>query len=129
MRTPMISILLLFLMLSCGAAQMQREHAPKPQQKMDEWQALEISLKNAQSIHPKDGFVPDEVTAVKIGEAAATAQYGEARIAGERPFRARLYGGTWIVKGTLHPQGALGGTAVIKVRKADGKMLFMIHQE
>jgi NTF2 fold immunity protein len=129
MRTPMITTLLLFLVLSCGATQMQREHAPKPQQKMDEWQALEISLKNAQSIHPKDGFVPDEATAAKIGEAAAIAQYGEPRIAGERPFHARLFGDTWIVKGTLHPEGALGGTAVIKVRKVDGKILFLIHQE
>lgn len=96
---------------------------------MDEWQALEISLKNAQSLHPKDGFVPDESTAVKIGEAAAIAQYGEAQISGERPFHARLYGNTWIVKGTLHPQGALGGTAVIKVRKTDGRIVFLIHQQ
>lgn len=129
MKIPMISTLLLSLAFTCGASQTQRERATKPQQKIDEWQALEISLKNAQSIHPKDGFVPDEATAVKVGEAVAIAQYGEARISGERPFHARLFGGTWIVKGTLHPQGALGGTAVIKVRKADGKILFLIHQE
>lgn len=96
---------------------------------MDEWKALEISLKGTKSVRPKDGFVPNESTAVKIGEAAAIAQYGEKPIAEERPFRARLYGDTWIVKGTLHPQGAFGGTAVIKVSKLDGRILFMTHQE
>jgi hypothetical protein len=96
---------------------------------MDEWKALEISLKDAKSIYPKNGFVPDESTAVKIGEAVAIAQYGEKMISEERPFRARLYGDTWIVKGTLHPQGALGGTAVMKLSKADGRIVFMTHQE
>jgi len=81
------------------------------------------------SIHPKNGFVPDESAAIKIGEATAIAQYGEKRISEEKPFRARLYGDTWIVKRTLHPQGAVGGTAVIKVSKHDGRILFMMHQQ
>ena len=89
---------------------------------------MQISLKGAKSITPKNGFVPDESTAVKIGEAAAIAQYGEEAISQEMPFRARLYGDTWLVIGTLHPQGALGGTAVIKIRKTDGRILFMTHQ-
>jgi len=89
---------------------------------------MQISLKGAKSITPKNGFVPDESTAVKIGEAVAIAQYGEEAISQEMPFRARLYGDTWLVIGTLHPQGALGGTAVIKIRKTDGRILFMTHQ-
>lgn len=97
-------------------------------QRMDEWEALAISLKGTRSIQPKGGFVPDESTAVRIGEAAAIAHYGEKTISEERPFRARLYGDTWIVKGTLHPQGADGGTAVIKISKIDGRILFMMHQ-
>jgi hypothetical protein len=125
MRIQMISstLLLLGVLLANGAAQQPKS------QRMDEWKALEISLRGAQSVHPKGGFVPDESTAVRIGEAAAIAQYGEKTISEETPFRARLYGDTWMVKGTLHPQGAVGGTAVIKVRKADGRILFMMHQE
>jgi NTF2 fold immunity protein len=96
---------------------------------MDIWKAMAISLKGAESMHPKDGFVPDEATAAKIGEVAAIAQYGEKTISQERPFRARLYGATWLVIGTLHPEGALGGTAVVKVSKTDGRILFMMHQE
>jgi|SRR5271165_377782 len=99
------------------------------QQRMDEWKALEISLRGAKSIRPKNGFVPDEATAARIGEAAAVAQYGEKTISEEKPFRARLYGDVWIVHGTLHPEGVLGGTAVIKINKTDGRILFMMHQK
>jgi hypothetical protein len=99
------------------------------QRPMDIWTAMQISLKGVKSITPRNGFVPDESTAVKIGETAAIAQYGEKMISQEMPFRARLYGDTWFVIGTLHPQGALGGTAVIKISKTDGRILFMTHQE
>jgi NTF2 fold immunity protein len=115
-------VLLLFFLNVCAADQQNQQ---KP---MDEWEALQISLKGARSIHPKNGFVPDESTAIQIGEAAAKAQFGDETISGEQPFHARLYGETWIVKGTLHPQGALGGTAVVKISKPDGKILFMTHQ-
>jgi NTF2 fold immunity protein len=127
MKTHRIGSALLLLAFFLGGGEaLQPQSQNKP---MDEWKALEISLKGAKSIHPKDGFVPDESTAIKMGEAAAVAQYGKKTIAGERPFRAQLSGETWIVKGTLHPQGALGGTAVIKLSKADGRILLMIHQE
>jgi hypothetical protein len=98
------------------------------QKPMDEWEALQVSLKGAKSLRPKNGFAPDESTAIQIAEAAASAQYGDKTISEEKPFHARLYGDTWIVKGTLHPQGALGGTAVVKLSKLDGRILFMTHQ-
>lgn len=109
--------------LFCGLAQ-QREA-----RRIDEWEALDISLKLAKSIRPANGFVPDESTAVRIGEAVAIAQYGEKVVASERPFKARLKDGIWTVKGTLHPHGALGGTAAIRIGKADGRVLFLTHQE
>jgi hypothetical protein len=110
-------------LLVCGLAQ-QREA-----KRIDEWEALDISLKTSKTMHPKNGFVPDEATAIKIGEAVAMAQYGEQRTSRERPFRARLRGDVWTVMGTLHPQGAFGGTAVVKLSKLDGRVLFLIHQE
>ena len=95
----------------------------------DEWGALDKSLQSAKSIHPKNGFVPDESTAIKIGEAVAVAQYGKEMISQEEPFRARLQGDLWTVKGTLHPQGAFGGTAVIQLNRSGGRIVFMTHQE
>ena len=116
------ALLFFGFLLANGIAQQ-----PQPQP-VDIWAAMQKSLKGAKSITPKSGFVPDESTAVKIGKAAAIAQYGEKTISQEMPFRARLYGDTWLVIGTLHPQGALGGTAVIKISKTDGRILFMTHQ-
>jgi NTF2 fold immunity protein len=109
--------------LVCGLAQ-HREA-----KRIDEWEALELSLKTSKTMHPKNGFVPDEATAVQIGEAVAMAQYGEQRISRELPFRARLHGDVWTVMGALHPQGVFGGTAVVKLSKLDGRVLFLIHQE
>ena len=124
MTTHKIATVLLLLLLSFLNVWAIDQEKP-----MDEWEALQISLKGERSIHPKNGFVPDESTAIQIAQAVATAQYGEKTVSREQPFHARLFGETWIVKGTLHPQGVLGGTAVVKISKLDGKVLFMIHQE
>jgi hypothetical protein len=95
---------------------------------MDEWKALDLSLKSAKSIRPKNGWVPDEATAIRIGEAVAIAQWGEAKIAKERPFKARLRNDVWTIHGTLHPQGAFGGTAVVQLSKSTGAVLLALHQ-
>ena len=73
--------------------------------------------------------MPDEATAAAIVESVALAQYGREMIEKEKPFRARLYGDVWLVHGGLHPQGAYGGTAVVKVARKDGGILFLTHQE
>jgi hypothetical protein len=103
---------------------------PRSAPQLDEWQALDLSLKqrSMKSDIPKEGFVPNEQTAIAIGEAVATALYGGEQVATERPFRARLRGDVWTVKGTLRPTGAFGGTAVIQVSKRDGRVLFAVHQ-
>ncbi len=125
-----VSGVLSMRMISASPPQTPSQRAS--QQPMDKWDALDWSLKNAKppykTIHPKNGFVPDESTAVKIGEAVAIAQYGEKQISKEMPFEARLRGGIWTVVGTLHPQGAFGGTAVIQLSKTDGRIVFMTHQ-
>jgi len=81
---------------------------------------------------PKEGFVPNAETAVKVGEAVLMPVYGEKRIVGERPFKAALQGDVWTVEGTLHcggPPGTTcpGGTAVVKISKTSGQILFMMH--
>ena len=113
----------LAFLIAAGSAQQSQQN------RIGEWEALQISLRTAKSIHPKKGFIPDELTAVSIGEAVAIAQYGRDTIVKEEPFHARLYGDTWLVHGTLHPQGAFGGTAVVKVSQKDGRILFLTHQE
>lgn len=81
------------------------------------------------SFRPTDGFVPNSDTAVKIAEAVLIPVYGEATIKRERPLTATRKGNVWTVAGTLNcgaPQ-CLGGTAVVKISKTSGEILFMTH--
>jgi hypothetical protein len=81
------------------------------------------------SVKPKDGFVPNAETAVKIGEAVLIPIYGEATINRERPFKATRQGDVWRVTGTLNCGGpeCAGGTAVVRISKSSGEILFMGH--
>jgi hypothetical protein len=81
------------------------------------------------SVKPRDGFVPNAETAVKIGEAVLIPVYGEATIKRERPFKATRQGDMWRVTGTVNcgaPQ-CMGGTAVVRISKDSGEILFMGH--
>jgi hypothetical protein len=94
-----------------------------------------LAVANAQSHAPKEGFVPDSTTAVKIAEAVLIPVYGKEKVESERPFKATLETGVWIVDGTLHcsdgkggvTTDCVGGTAEVKLSKVDGRVLWMIH--
>ena len=87
------------------------------------WGATKMS---AQSFRPKDGFVPDEKTAIRIAEAVLSPIYGEQKIASERPFSAKLKSGVWIVTGSL-PEGWEGGVAEARISKRTGEILGVTH--
>ena len=99
------------------------------------WIILLAPIVAGQGVKPTGGFVPDAKTATKIAEAVLVPVYGEKQIESERPFNVELEDGTWTVSGTLRcPDGhggttthCVGGTATVKVAKADGRILFMIH--
>jgi NTF2 fold immunity protein len=50
---------------------------------------------------PKDGFVPDAETAIKIATAVWARIYSPRELEQERPFCAYLKNGVWTVEGTL----------------------------
>ncbi len=75
---------------------------------------------------PKDGFVPDEATAILVAEAILMPIYSKAQIISERPFTATLHGDIWVVSGHLDEK-LLGGVAEIHISKSDCKILFVIH--
>jgi NTF2 fold immunity protein len=89
----------------------------------------------AQSFAPRDGFVPDSATAIKIAEEVLVPVYGKEKIEAERPLKATLKDGVWTVDATLHcrdnkgeeSQLCSGGAAQIKLSKTDGRILRMIH--
>jgi hypothetical protein len=81
---------------------------------------------------PDKGFVPDELTAIVIAEAVWIPIYGEKAIAAERPFRAKLEDGVWLVTGSLDcPSGTLcvGGTALARISRRDGTVLQVTHTQ
>lgn len=75
----------------------------------------------------EDGYVPDAVSAIKIGEVVLANVYGANIIDEERPFKARLLNGkVWMVEGAFNKSGK-GGVAYIKIQKSDGKVLEVMH--
>ena len=77
---------------------------------------------------PKDGFVPDEKTAIAIAVAVWLPIYGEKQITSEKPFKATLKDGVWHVTGSL-PKGWYGGVAEADISKENGRILHVIHGE
>ena len=77
---------------------------------------------------PKNGFVPDAKTAIKIAVAVWESIYGEAKIAGEKPYQAELTNGIWTVRGS-HPAGTPGGAAIAEISKDDGRIVRVIHEQ
>ena len=75
---------------------------------------------------PKDGYVPDAKTAIKIAVAVWEPIYGADQIAEEKPYRARLKNGVWFVEGSL-PEGSLGGVAIAEISKDDGRIRRVSH--
>ncbi len=83
------------------------------------------------SFIPKDGFVPDKETAIRIAEAVWTPIYGEEKINSEKPFKATLRNGVWIVEGSLPEESennvVAGGVAVAEIVKKDGRIIRVSH--
>ena len=89
--------------------------------------AVAIAAETAgDNFKPKDGYVSDAKTAIKIAVAVWEPIYGEQQIAGEKPYQAHLTNGIWTVEGSL-PKGSLGGVAVAEIAKDDGKILRVSH--
>jgi len=77
---------------------------------------------------PKNGFVPDEDTAVKIAEIIWIPIYGK-KVLDNKPYKAELKGDTvWVVEGTLQ-KNMLGGVPYIEIRKSDCKILEVYHEK
>ena len=71
---------------------------------------------------PKEGFVPDQGTAITIAIAVLVPIYGEAEIREKHPFSATLKNGKWTVVGSL-PKNAVGGVPEVQLSKLTGRIL------
>jgi hypothetical protein len=77
---------------------------------------------------PKEGFVPNEITAIKIAEAVWLPIYGE-KVYQNKPYNVKLIKGVWIIEGTLPSDFTQGGVPYIEVQKKDGKIIKVYHSK
>jgi hypothetical protein len=86
-----------------------------------------INLGIGYNAYDKD-IVADSLSAMLIAKAAWYPLYGKEKIEKEKPFQVTEYKKYWKVEGSL-PDGHLGGTAHIVIRKSDGKVMIVWHEK
>jgi hypothetical protein len=80
----------------------------------------------ANNYYPKEGYVPDAETAIRIAVAVWEPIYGKEIILTEKPYKACAKGGIWIITGSL-PVGSMVGVALAEISKKDGQVLRVSH--
>jgi hypothetical protein len=75
---------------------------------------------------PKEGYVPNEEAAIKIAVAVWEPIYGSKKIAQEKPYKAKLQNGVWLVTGSLK-SGWKGGVAEIEICKTTAQVIRLSH--
>jgi hypothetical protein len=129
----------LFYICACGSTQSSlsetkqnrsqtTSNAPVVVNQADSSEATQTNRRNSNPANYKlkDGYVPDEQTAIAIAVAVWTPIYGKDKIEGEKPYKAQLKNGVWTVTGSL-PEGFDGGVAEADIAKDDGCILRVIH--
>ncbi|HWP31982.1 MAG TPA: NTF2 fold immunity protein [Fimbriimonadales bacterium] len=74
---------------------------------------------------PKDGFVPNAETAIRIAEAVWIPIYGKDEIEKQKPFRTTMKDKVWTVTGTLSDKNNSGNVLIAKISKVNGKIILV----
>jgi hypothetical protein len=89
--------------------------------------AIALAQPHKHNYMPSKGYVPDAKTAIRIAVAVWSPIYGEKKIQEEKPFKAKLNKGVWIVEGSLPSGWQHGGVAIAEIAKRDGRILRVSH--
>ncbi len=92
----------------------------------EEFAFVRHQMQSSRSFVPRDGYVPDADTAMAVAYAVAVPIYGKTAVDAERPFRADLEDGKWLVLGRSQ-RATSGGTLVVQMEQATGKILYLNH--
>ena len=86
---------------------------------------LLCSIALAQAPRPKNGYVPDEDTAIKIAKAILEPMIGRQGVKMREPFRANLHNSVWEILGktNLPPSIRGGGGIDMRINKQTGEIL------
>ncbi len=71
---------------------------------------------------PKAGVLPDEKTALEVGLKILARRYSSLRVALQKPFRAFLVDGYWVISGST-PENQYGGGLEIILSQKDGRVV------
>ena len=129
-----VNILLLILIVLCVISCGQHKPAAVVEKSQDQPAIKNISkpsetaAASLNALQPQNRYVPDEHTAFAIAVAVWIPIYGRQQIENEKPYKAKLNNGVWIVTGSL-PEGFDGGTAVAEISQEDGRVLKVIHHQ
>lgn len=86
---------------------------------------------NKHNYKPKDGYVPNKETAIKIAIAIWGPIYGEKKIEEEKPYSAVLKDGIWFVSSSLPKntvsEVTVGGVAEAEISKDNGRIIRITH--
>ncbi len=105
------------------------EHSKLIQKAKQYAETYNITLLNhlkKHNVKPKEGYIPDKETAIKIAVAVWIPIYGKREIEKQKPYNAILYNGIWFVSGSL-PKGWIGGVAEAEIIKENGKIIRISH--
>ena len=92
----------------------------------EEFEYARHQIETSTYTRPKGGFVPDRDTAIKVAYAISLPVFGRAEIDKEKPFRAELKQGQWIVLGKP-VKHASGGTLVVQIDQSSGEVSYLGH--
>jgi hypothetical protein len=100
----------------------------EPQRPGIDFDYVRRSIVLSRSYAPKDGYVPDASTAIAIADAVTVPIYGRSTVDQEKPLRAELKDGRWLVIGTDHRATAGGGgTVEVLIDQMTAKILYLNH--
>ncbi|MBL0211958.1 MAG: hypothetical protein IPQ13_13770 [Holophagaceae bacterium] len=87
-----------------------------------------LGVYEAKIEHKEVDVVPDERTAIEVALVILKRIYGDQQMESQKPFKATLDRGVWVIEGFFPNDGkSLGGAAYIGIRKSDGKVVFWNH--
>lgn len=114
-----------------GSVQYEKVSIEKADELTDEFiAAAEHQMKSYGGRYPDTDLVPDSNAALLIADVIFTAVYGDS-IREQAPYRCRLVGdSSWLVYGNamLKPS-RIGGTVFTKIRKSDGRILYLFQSK
>ena len=85
-----------------------------------------VTANDWKTFRPDSGIVSDSIAAIQLGEVYISHIFGSGILKLQLPLQATLEGDHWRVNGVL-PPNHVGGVAVVRISREDGRILQIMH--